>query len=267
MDSMEETVIEEKPILSETEMWKAARAGEYVKGMVRLCPDDLIGLDLEGFLDLISQKLTGTEILMDIHHEWAGWDPERKELLCEVSGDPAGVVECMDMIECTICREDAPASSAHLHGNGWIGECCWDDRLHASERSAGLKGLYMAKTKSEKLVDHPFAQVDCPTCGATAGHWCRRPSGHSGPLVEFHAARRKLASEQARARTARELAQTVLEGLLEYEEALKHGAVRQELAGWLATRYVETGNSQSDYEALRDQAETWLSEKAAAITN
>jgi len=38
--------------------------------------------------------------------------------------------------------------------------------------------------------------VDCPTCGAKAGRWCRRPSGHSGPMVAFHAARRKAAEAQ-----------------------------------------------------------------------
>lgn len=35
--------------------------------------------------------------------------------------------------------------------------------------------------------------VACPSCGATAGGWCKRPSGHSGPMVAFHAARRKAA--------------------------------------------------------------------------
>lgn len=32
--------------------------------------------------------------------------------------------------------------------------------------------------------------ASCPevSCGAT-GKWCRRPSGHSGPMVAFHRAR------------------------------------------------------------------------------
>ena len=41
--------------------------------------------------------------------------------------------------------------------------------------------------------------VACPTCGAKAGRWCKRPSGHSGPFVAFHAARRKLAAAFAQA--------------------------------------------------------------------
>lgn len=37
--------------------------------------------------------------------------------------------------------------------------------------------------------------VACPGCGAKIGNWCKRPSGHSGPFVAFHAARRQAAEE------------------------------------------------------------------------
>jgi len=43
----------------------------------------------------------------------------------------------------------------------------------------------------------PYMAVGCPTCGATVGHWCKRPSGHSGPMVAFHAARRLLYADSA----------------------------------------------------------------------
>lgn len=125
--------VEVKPVLSEDEIVKSSNAREYVKGVVRICPDDLVGTDLEAFLDELSQCLTGSDLLMDIGHQWVGWDPERKELLCEVTGDPASIVECMDLVECSLCGQDAPASTAHLHGNGWVGNCCWDERLRSSE--------------------------------------------------------------------------------------------------------------------------------------
>jgi hypothetical protein len=35
----------------------------------------------------------------------------------------------------------------------------------------------------------PCFEVACPTCGANAGAYCKRPSGHSGPMVPFHAER------------------------------------------------------------------------------
>ena len=41
----------------------------------------------------------------------------------------------------------------------------------------------------------PYMAVACPNCGAKVGGWCKRPSGHSGPMVAFHAARRKAAKE------------------------------------------------------------------------
>lgn len=30
----------------------------------------------------------------------------------------------------------------------------------------------------ESWPDHPVTRVPCPVCGAPAGAWCRRPSGH-----------------------------------------------------------------------------------------
>ena len=36
--------------------------------------------------------------------------------------------------------------------------------------------------------DPPF-EVTCPQCGAKPGQYCKRPSGHQGPFVDFHAER------------------------------------------------------------------------------
>ena len=35
----------------------------------------------------------------------------------------------------------------------------------------------------------PVFQVECPDCHAKAGQYCKRPSGHQGPLVPFHVSR------------------------------------------------------------------------------
>ena len=37
------------------------------------------------------------------------------------------------VVVCSLCHKNTPATTAHLHQNQWIGECCWDNRLHASE--------------------------------------------------------------------------------------------------------------------------------------
>jgi hypothetical protein len=40
----------------------------------------------------------------------------------------------------------------------------------------------------EYKQDPPF-EIECPVCHAPPGQYCRRPSGHSGPFVAFHAER------------------------------------------------------------------------------
>jgi hypothetical protein len=42
----------------------------------------------------------------------------------------------------------------------------------------------------------PVPEVACPDCKAPIGARCRRPSGHSGPLIELHAARDILADRE-----------------------------------------------------------------------
>ena len=43
----------------------------------------------------------------------------------------------------------------------------------------------------------PCFEAPCPQCGTKVGAYCPRSSGHSGPLVPFHAAR-DLAAAAAR---------------------------------------------------------------------
>lgn len=45
---------------------------------------------------------------------------------CEVGGLP-------ETVACSVCGNKTPADTAHLHQEKWIGECCWDERLKASE--------------------------------------------------------------------------------------------------------------------------------------
>ena len=56
--------------------------------------------------------------------------------------------------------------------------------------------LVIEEKQEPATFKHPAMAVACPSCGATVGHWCKRPSGHSGPMVAFHAARRKAVEGQ-----------------------------------------------------------------------
>lgn len=45
---------------------------------------------------------------------------------------------------------------------------------------------------------HPAMAFACPYCGAGVNAHCKRPSGHQGPMVALHAARRELAVQRLR---------------------------------------------------------------------
>lgn len=34
---------------------------------------------------------------------------------------------------CRFCKKPTNKEKAHRHGGGWVGECCWDERLRATE--------------------------------------------------------------------------------------------------------------------------------------
>ena len=36
-------------------------------------------------------------------------------------------------VPCKFCGKPVPDKTAHRHLDGWVGECCWDERLRASE--------------------------------------------------------------------------------------------------------------------------------------
>lgn len=63
----------------------------YIRGIVKVELSDMIENDLEGFLDLISEKLTGSPLLMDIGYEPVSVFEEELYLL--VSGDVSGILD------------------------------------------------------------------------------------------------------------------------------------------------------------------------------
>ena len=63
----------------------------YIRGIVKVALSDMIENDLEGFLDLISEKLTGSPLLMDIGYEPVSVFEEELYLL--VSGDVSGILD------------------------------------------------------------------------------------------------------------------------------------------------------------------------------
>lgn len=35
----------------------------------------------------------------------------------------------VELETCKICRKEILLATAHRHDNGWVGSCCWDERL------------------------------------------------------------------------------------------------------------------------------------------
>jgi len=36
-------------------------------------------------------------------------------------------------VTCKFCGHEAHQRQAHRHDGAWVGPCCWDDQLHATE--------------------------------------------------------------------------------------------------------------------------------------
>ena len=66
----------------------------FIEGIVEVDVADLIDNDLEAYLDILSEKLTGTSLLMDIESYIVGCDDET--LLICVSGDASGAIDDLE---------------------------------------------------------------------------------------------------------------------------------------------------------------------------
>lgn len=38
-----------------------------------------------------------------------------------------------NMVTCKLCQKETPLAEAHRHQGGYVGECCWDERLRTTE--------------------------------------------------------------------------------------------------------------------------------------
>ena len=69
----------------------------FIKGEVRTDPSELISRDLEGALDMFSEELTGSTLLMDV--DYKAVRVEDGAIVFEVSGDPASIIESLGLDE------------------------------------------------------------------------------------------------------------------------------------------------------------------------
>jgi len=123
--------------LSEADILKAVDESEWVSGVVRVKLSELLECNgLEEFLDLMSMRLTGSGLLQKTEYEMVAVDNYHgiQHLQIKVTGDPALVAENIDTVVCKFCHKNVPGATAHLHEGEYVGDdCCWDERLRATE--------------------------------------------------------------------------------------------------------------------------------------
>jgi hypothetical protein len=82
------------------------------------------------------------EMIMDAIAELTGWSvQEQLDAALEYIDNQGDEDTFLDFLErsasdtvlCKLCGNEVPGSSAHLHQNGWVGLCCWDERLRSTE--------------------------------------------------------------------------------------------------------------------------------------
>jgi hypothetical protein len=67
----------------------------YLRGVIAVDLNEIVERDLEGFLSLLSQRLSNTDVLADIYYEIVGFDAP-DTLYLETWGDPSMVLECSE---------------------------------------------------------------------------------------------------------------------------------------------------------------------------
>lgn len=77
---------------TDPDLWRQRTAQDvdsdgWVEGLVRVEINELIRNDLEGFLDILSERLTGSGLLADINYSVQGCDGPNDEVVLLVSGD------------------------------------------------------------------------------------------------------------------------------------------------------------------------------------
>ena len=83
----------EKPLTLE-ELKSLANENDYVKDIIiAISNEEIIENDYEGFLDLISKKVTGSICLREINEKMIGCIPEKELILYSVTGNIADVIE------------------------------------------------------------------------------------------------------------------------------------------------------------------------------
>lgn len=65
----------------------------YIEGVVAVKDSELLNLSYEEFLDLLGEKLTGSQCLQEINEVMIGCEPENNLIIYRVSGDATSILD------------------------------------------------------------------------------------------------------------------------------------------------------------------------------
>lgn len=82
----------EQPLTRE-EIKYMADEKNYISKNIAITLSEIIGNDIEDFLDLISIKLCGNTFLIDINYELVGCIIEKHLIILNISGDISGIID------------------------------------------------------------------------------------------------------------------------------------------------------------------------------
>lgn len=85
-------IVSSTPVKTPKEVIASRDKNNYVTGYIRLHVSDIIDNDLEGFIDVISEKLIGSDILMDVNYDIIAME-DANSFIVRVSGDVSAVLE------------------------------------------------------------------------------------------------------------------------------------------------------------------------------
>ena len=93
--SCDKLVVLEKPYTLE-EIQEHTKDRMWIKGVIKISLNEVINNDLEGFLDIISERLIDSVCLRDIYSQLVGCNPATGEIYLNVEGDPTDALEWED---------------------------------------------------------------------------------------------------------------------------------------------------------------------------
>lgn len=105
--------------------WRASESDRRELETPRPDPDRISTLHVAECRDRLRRI---REILWPEEEPDQSWSPDHLDLVGELLEDLR-----LPTTSCKLCGREAHVHLSHLHQGGWVGPCCWDDRLRTTE--------------------------------------------------------------------------------------------------------------------------------------